>query len=102
MKQHQKQLTRALEKNPDSFLSKIDSQQCYFETSSKSGEGVEDLFRYIEKTILAQKQRQGASSVDGATKKGGKGGKSSDGSFQLSGDDAISQPERPRQCCGGQ
>ena len=102
MRQHQQQLKRALEKNPDSFLSKIDSQHCYFETSSKSGEGVEDLFRYIEKTIVAQKQRQGGGSADGASKKGSKGGKTSDGSFQLGDDQDRSQPERPRQCCGSQ
>lgn len=98
MQQHQQQLARALDKSPTTYLSKVDSQQCYFETSSKTGEGVEDLFRYIQKTVLAQLQKQGVS--EGRDRKGSKGAKPTDKAFRLDEDSGQSHPEHQRHCCG--
>ena len=52
--QHQKHLSKALESNPNTFVTKINSKELYFETSSKTGEGVSSLFGYIERILLAQ------------------------------------------------
>lgn len=98
MQQHQKQLGRALERNQNTYLSKVDSQQCYFETSSLTGEGVEDLFRYIQKTLLAQLQKQAAPG-EGKAKKGNKGAKPTDSSFRLDESDQP-PPNQGRKCCG--
>ena len=61
--QHKKQLEKALLQNPSSFLAKVQGHESYFETSSKTGEGVTDLFRYIERIILAQLQKTQPSST---------------------------------------
>lgn len=62
--QHNKQLEKALEQNPSSFLSKVQGNESYFETSSKTGEGVTELFQYIERIILVQLQKTQPSSTN--------------------------------------
>ena len=79
------------------YLSKIDSQQCYFETSSLTGEGVADLFRYIQKTLLAQLQKQTATG-EGSDRKSSKGAKPTDRSFRLDESDEA-PPVQQRRCC---
>lgn len=102
MQQHQKQLGRALEKDASTLLSKVDSQQCYFETSSKTGEGVEELFRFIQKTVLAHKQRQGGT-LDSKDKRYSKSSeRSRGGSIRVGDDGDESDSPRPSRCCGGQ
>ena len=59
VRQHQRQLERALRSNPNTFLVKVQSHESYFETSSKTGAGVTDLFQYIERIVLIQLQKSG-------------------------------------------
>ena len=67
VRQHQRQLERALRSNPNTFLVKVQSHESYFETSSKTGAGVTDLFQYIERIVLIQLQKSGVSPGGGDT-----------------------------------
>lgn len=55
--QHQKQLDRSLRENPGTFLNKVQGHESYFETSSKTGEGVTELFQYVERNMLIYLQK---------------------------------------------
>lgn len=50
-------LERAQRSNPDSYLKDIDGTKLYFETSSLTGKGVDELFEKIQSIILPQLQK---------------------------------------------
>ena len=57
--QHQFQLQRALKHNPNTYLKDIDASKLYYETSSKTGDGVGRLFEDIQAILLADLEKDG-------------------------------------------
>ena len=75
--EHSKQIERALMRNSTTYLQSVPAEQLYFETSAKSGEGVAELFEFIQTTLVAELERKSssnASSRSGSRRKGGKSG----------------------------
>ena len=52
--QHYKQLERAKTGGASTFLSSVNAKKSFFETSSKTGENVSELFKYIEEIAQSQ------------------------------------------------
>ena len=52
--QHLKQLERAKTGGASTFLSSVIGKKSFFETSSKTGENVSELFNYIEEIVQSQ------------------------------------------------
>ena len=50
--QHKFQLERALKHSPNTFLKDVDGSKLYYETSSKTGKGVDQLFGDIQCMLL--------------------------------------------------
>lgn len=71
--QHQFQLERALKHSPNTFLKDIDGSKLYFETSAKTGRGVDQLFADIQCMLLDQLDKGGAAAKKKAQGKGGGG-----------------------------
>ena len=65
--EHRRQVERALMKHPTSYLQSVPTKKLYFETSAKTGEGVAELFDFIQSTLLEEMERQGGC---GGNKKG--------------------------------
>lgn len=55
--QHEKQKSRALAQDPNSFLRHVNGKQLYFETSAKVDTGVTELFDAIQKIVLSQLEK---------------------------------------------
>ena len=95
--QHQKHLAKAMETNPNTFLKKINENELYYETSSKTGEGVSALFKYIEKTLLLQLKMSTAGSVT-KERSVSKSGKPTEKTIKL--DETNPSPSQQQsQCC---
>ena len=94
--QHQKHLAKAELANTNTFLKKINENELYFETSSKTGEGVSAVFNYVERIILSQlKMSSGAVSKDRSSSKVGK---PSENTIKL--DEVNASPSQQQsQCC---
>jgi len=76
VQQHDFQLQRALKHTPNTYLKGIEGSKLYYETSAKSGKGVERLFEDIQCMVLEQLDKSGASpSKQKAHGKGGGAGK---------------------------
>ncbi len=108
IQQHQLQLERALKTDPNTFLKNIDGSTLYYETSSKTGEGVDRLFEDIQSTLLAdlEKARGGGGGGGGGGGRGSikskAGVKSGDGVLRLGDDtDGGADNARRKSCCGG-
>ena len=95
--QHQKQMSKALESNPNSFLKKLDPQELYFETSSKTGDGVSALFSYIERILLGQLQQTHPSGSSKRDRSVSKLSKPSENTIKL--DDPTPPSQQQSQCC---
>lgn len=63
IQQHQFQLERALKHNPNTFLKDVDGRNLYYETSSKTGSGVDKLFHDIQNLLLADLEKAGTGSA---------------------------------------
>ena len=72
VQQHHFQLQRALKHTPDTYLKGIEGSKLYYETSAKTGKGVERLFEDIQCMVLEQLDKSGAS--PSRQKSQGKGG----------------------------
>lgn len=59
VQQHRFQLERALQHNPNTFLKDLDGSKLYYETSSKTGSGVDKLFEDIQCILLAELEKTG-------------------------------------------
>lgn len=94
VQQHQFQLQRALKHNPQTFLKDIDGSKLYYETSSKTGSGVDSMFEEIKSILLANLEKAGSSSAKKPATKGG-------ASLQLG--DRTNGPAASgnKSCCGG-
>ncbi len=91
-------LTRALKSNPNSYLKGVDGRKLYFETSAKTGEGVSELFEYIQSIVLPQLEKVPQSRKTKSPSV--KGAKPQERSIRL--DTDHSSPMEPRsKCCGG-
>ena len=66
--QHQFQLQRALKHNPNTFLKDIDPSKLYYETSSKTGKGVDKLFEDIQCMLLNDLEKAGTGGNSAAAK----------------------------------
>lgn len=97
VQQHQFQLQRARKHNPDTFLKDIDGSKLYYETSSKTGRGVDDMFEEIKSILLADLEKAGTGSA--SAKKSTKAAKGS-GTVQL-GEQTDSPAPGNKSCCGG-
>ena len=56
-KQHERQKSRALAQDPNSYLQHVNGKQLYFETSAKVDIGVSELFDAIQKIVLSQLEK---------------------------------------------
>lgn len=56
--QHEKQKSRALAQDPNSYLQYVNGKQLYFETSAKDDTGVTELFDAIQKLVLSQLEKK--------------------------------------------
>ena len=94
-------LERALKINPNSYLKKVQGKKLYFETSSKSGEGVTELFDHIQSIILPQLEKAAAGS--GGAKKDrttGRRARPQEGSIRLGAGDGPQHSQPANKCCG--
>jgi Ras-related protein Rab-20 len=89
--QHQAQLDRAVKANPSTHLLKIQGNESYFETSAKTGEGVTELFQYIERISLIQLQKAGVNA--------NRSGRSSEGATIQLDNRPSEQPNQSKGCC---
>ncbi len=95
--QHRFQLQRALKSNPNTFLKDIDPSKLYYETSSKTGKGVDRLFEDIQCMLLNDLEKVGtASAAKGAKVKPG----AKDGVVRLGDGDPPRQTGEGKTCCG--
>ena len=103
--QHDRHLQRALANNPNSFLAKINPKQSYFETSAKTGDGVNELFQYLQNILIAQLQKTGggASTSTGKERAGSRSGRPTEKVIKL--DEPPPPGQRPSDnapCCKSQ
>ena len=92
--QHQFQLDRALKHTPNTFLKDIDGSKLYYETSAKTGKGVDKLFEDIQCMLLDQLDKGGSSAARKKSQLRGGSGRvvNLEDQGQRSGDDS-------RKCC---
>jgi GTPase SAR1 family protein len=96
VQQHQFQLQRALKHTPNTFLKDIDGSKLYYETSSKTGKGVDELFEAVKTTLLADLEKTSG----GASKKAAKSAKDTGASVKL-GEQTDGPTSSGGKCCGG-
>lgn len=92
--QHKKQVERALRSNPNTYLKNVQGKRLYFETSSKSGEGVTELFDHIQRLVLPQLEKASGSYSTKAASQGTK-----DRSIRLDASNVNEPPPRGGPCC---
>ena len=92
--QHRKQVERALRSNPNSYLKNVQGKRLYFETSSKSGDGVTELFDHIQRLVLPQLEK-----ASGGNPKKGAGQGAKERSIRLDASNVNDPPPRGGPCC---
>ena len=70
--EHRRQVERALTRDPHTYLQSVPTKNLYFETSSKTGEGIAELFEFVQSTLLQEMERR-RGSHGGGSKGGSKG-----------------------------
>ena len=98
--EHRKQIERAEIKNTNSYLQSLPSKKLYFETSAKTGEGVGELFDFIQTTLLEEMERRNTAANSSTRRKRGSQRKSMPGmdkSIRVGEDTRQSGPDKP--CC---
>lgn len=97
--EHRKQIEKAEIKNTNSYLQSVPSKKLYFETSAKTGEGVGELFDFVQTTLLEEMDRRTTSSSGREGRKRGsqrKGLPGMERSIRV-GDDSRQGPDKS--CC---
>ncbi|CAI8017175.1 Ras-related protein Rab-20 [Geodia barretti] len=56
--EHRKQVERALMRDANSYLQSVPTEKLYYETSAKTGEGVAEVFEFIQGTLLEEMERR--------------------------------------------
>ena len=56
--EHHRQIERAQMRNTNTYLQSVPAKKLYFETSAKTGQGVAELFDFIQTTLLEEMNRQ--------------------------------------------
>lgn len=97
VRQHELQLQRALKHTPDTYLKGIEGSKLYYETSAKTGKGVERLFEDIQCLVLDKLDKSGASPVAAKNKTGAKGGAGK--VVDLEGGRDLTDGDRKSGCC---
>ena len=92
VQQHEFQLQRALKHDPNTYLKDLDGSKLYYETSSKTGANVDELFADVQRMLLANFEK-----VPGTTSK--KSAKSGEKVVQL-GEGASTSNTGSKSCCG--
>ena len=89
VRQHDFQVQRALKHTPNTYLKDIEGSKLYYETSAKTGKGVDRLFEDIQCMVLDQLDKSGASPSKKRAQTKGNGGKVvdlEDGAYGRDGD----------------
>lgn len=89
VQQHEFQLQRALKHDTNTYLKSLDGSKLYYETSSKTGANVDELFADVQRMLLATFEK-----VSGTTSK-----KPAKGVVQL-GEGALASNTASKPCCG--
>ena len=56
--EHRRQVERALMRDANTYLQSVPTKRLYYETSARTGEGVPELFEFIQSTLLEEMERQ--------------------------------------------
>ena len=56
--EHCKQVEKATMTDSSTFLQSVPLKKLYFETSAKTGDGVGELFQFIQNTLVVELERQ--------------------------------------------
>ena len=67
--EHRKQVERATVRDPGTYLQSVPTKKLYFETSAKTGDGVGEIFAFVQNTLLPELERE-----TGGSRRGGGGG----------------------------
>ena len=91
--EHRRQVERALMRDANTYLQSVPTKRLYYETSAKTGEGVAEVFEFIQGTLLEEmERRRGVGSGGGGR---GKGAGGMDRSIRV----GEGGPTKNKSCC---